>query len=100
MTEIDKEISEMKLCLNGRGRISAVEFLKNVRILLVSIETTHKKLWIVIVVAVKENFSIIPFKENHFYSAGVKFWAVRNCCWTVLFETRKSWYPRDRFKSQ
>ena len=31
MTEIDKEISEMKLCLNGRGRISAVEFLKNVR---------------------------------------------------------------------
>jgi len=29
MTEIDKEISEMKLCLNGRGRISAVEFLKN-----------------------------------------------------------------------
>ena len=30
MTEIDKEISEMKLCLNGRGRISAVEFLKNV----------------------------------------------------------------------
>ena len=30
MTEIDKEISEMKLALNARARISATEFLKNV----------------------------------------------------------------------
>jgi len=29
MTEIDKEISEMKLALNARARISAEEFLKN-----------------------------------------------------------------------
>ena len=96
MTEIDKEISEMKLCLNGRGRISAVEFLKNVRILLVSIETTHKKLWIVIVVAVKENFSIIPFKENHFI---LLVWSFELCA-IVAELCYLRWYPRDRFKSQ
>ena len=29
MEDIDKEISEMKLSLNARARISAEEFLKN-----------------------------------------------------------------------
>ena len=32
MEEIDKEISEMKLCVNSRARICAEEFLKRVRI--------------------------------------------------------------------
>ena len=31
MEEIDKEISEMKLCVNSRARICAEEFLKRVR---------------------------------------------------------------------
>ncbi len=31
MEEIDKEISEMKLAINARARISAEEFLKRVR---------------------------------------------------------------------
>lgn len=31
MEEIDKEISEMKLALNARARVSAEEFLKRVR---------------------------------------------------------------------
>ena len=30
MEEIDKEISEMKLCVNSRARICAEEFLKRV----------------------------------------------------------------------
>ena len=30
MEEIDKEISEMKLCLNARARISAENFLQSV----------------------------------------------------------------------
>ena len=33
MEEIDKEISEMKLCVNSRARICAEEFLKRVKIM-------------------------------------------------------------------
>ena len=33
MEEIDKEISEMKLCVNSRARICAEEFLKRVSII-------------------------------------------------------------------
>ena len=33
MEEIDKEISEMKLCVNSRARICAEEFLKRVKII-------------------------------------------------------------------
>ena len=47
MEEIDKEISEMKLCVNSRARICAEEFLKRVSLKIflgkyVGLDFTHK----------------------------------------------------------
>ena len=47
MEEIDKEISEMKLCVNSRARICAEEFLKRVRIENLNFHAKNKVLFFI-----------------------------------------------------
>jgi len=58
MEEIDKEISEMKLCVNSRARICAEEFLKRV---IIHAFTLKRKLFFHVYLDVLKKEAVLTF---------------------------------------